>query len=117
MRMAQLRGALIIELGTMHGGSAIALASAHESNKVVTYNVVDDFTVSGHACLPLHAATMTSLHTSGDVLSRRLLLTCLFPTQPNAAACGVSNDGFRSQVRAAGMDLGMPRVVEEVWCV
>ena len=46
MRMAQLRGALIIELGTMHGGSAIALASAHESNKVVTYNVVDDFTVS-----------------------------------------------------------------------
>ena len=47
---AQLHDALIVELGTMHGGSAMALASGHESNRVVTYNVVDDFSTNAAAC-------------------------------------------------------------------
>ena len=36
--------------GTMHGGSAIALASGSKTNSVVTYNIVDDFSPNAAAC-------------------------------------------------------------------
>lgn len=45
-----LRGATIIEMGTMHGASALALASGHVSNRVITYNILDDFSTNARAC-------------------------------------------------------------------
>ncbi|EKX45454.1 hypothetical protein GUITHDRAFT_108718 [Guillardia theta CCMP2712] len=45
-----LQDALIVELGTMHGGSAIALAAGSRKNRVVTYNIVDDLTPNMRAC-------------------------------------------------------------------
>jgi hypothetical protein len=73
--------------GTMHGGSAIALASGSKTNSVVTYNIVDDFSPNAAAC------GMTGLHfiTSPSTFLRLLPLyyysslftaSSLFATSP-----------------------------------
>ena len=43
---------LIVELGSMHGASALALAlgGATRGSNVVTYNIVDDFRPNARAC-------------------------------------------------------------------
>lgn len=48
---SHLQGTVITELGTMHGASAIALASGDSSTMVVTYNVISvDFERNAAAC-------------------------------------------------------------------
>ena len=68
-----MRDATIVEMGTMHGASALALASGHSSNRVITYNILDDFSPNARACGMTGDEYMRRLADAGCRIQYRIL--------------------------------------------
>ena len=85
-----------VHTGTMHGGSAIALATGHHTNHIITYNVVDDFSTNAAACGMYITFSHVCHHSSiCDTYESCLSHTCFSLSRirhdfsTNAAACGM----------------------------